>query len=403
METQTAAPSLKTKSDFDSKKEFQLSINKRDFLIQISKPSDTEKLYINVKELSSISNIYYEEYFTLEQLKKLNKSFRYFDNIEEVVLNIYQIFEQKNASIKIEDNYLCIIINVNKGLVGNENISLKLVPKSLSLENICKSLCQEINELKANYIEIKKEIEIIKEQNNKNEDIKYKEIFDKMNKEIEMLKLEIKNLKDEKNKSEQIMLEIQKWKKDVEEKEKEENNLKNKIDSKIITKKEELNLISDRIQNNENLKNKKIFYKLIFRGTRDGELSSHFHQRCDGISPTITLVQSEIGHKFGGYAERPWKNSGGWVNNDDNSFLFSLDYMKIYNAVKGKDKYYFSDLGPWFEGIKIPSNMFKDKSYVNNKEGGNEYYSGFSSDFELNGGEQYFIPQEIEIFQIILQ
>lgn len=141
METQTAAPSLKTKPDFDLKKEFQLSINKRNFLIQISKPFDTEKLYINPKELSSISIIYYEEYFSLEQLKNINKSFRYFDDIEEVVLNIYQIFEQKNASIKIEENYLCIIINVNKGLVGNEKISLKLVPKSLSLENICKSLC----------------------------------------------------------------------------------------------------------------------------------------------------------------------------------------------------------------------------------------------------------------------
>ena len=45
---------------------------------------------------------------------------------------------------------------------------------------------------------------------------------------------------------------MQKWIKKIEEK--EEINLKNKIDNTIIVKKEELNLISDRIQNNENLK-----------------------------------------------------------------------------------------------------------------------------------------------------
>ncbi len=77
--------------------------------------------------------------------------------------------------------------------------------------------------------------------------------------------------------------------------------------------------------------------------------------------------------------------------------------MKIYNPIKGCDKYYYSNYGPWFEGFKIPTNMFKDKSYVHDKNTANNYYSGFSSDYELNGGEKYFIPQEIETYQILFQ
>ena len=50
------------------------------------------------------------------------------------------------------------------------------------------------------YNELKKEIDNIKEQNNKNKEIKYKDIIDKMHKEIEMLKLEIKDLKKKKRK-----------------------------------------------------------------------------------------------------------------------------------------------------------------------------------------------------------
>ena len=37
------------------------------------------------------------------------------------------------------------------------------------------------------------------------------------------------------------------------------------------------------------------------------------------------------------------------------------------------------------------------------KDEANKYFSGFMSDYELNGGEQYFTTQELEVFQIILK
>ena len=112
---------------------------------------------------------------------------------------------------------------------------------------------------------------------------------------------------------------MQKWIENIEEK--EEINLKNKIDNTIIVKKEELNLISDRIQNNENLKK---IYKLIFRATRDGKLVTYFSSRFDRISSTITFIQSENRHKFGGFAGNHCQSLRGWIY-DDKDKIFIME------------------------------------------------------------------------------
>ena len=56
----------------------------------------------------------------------------------------------------------------------------------------------------------------------------------------------------------------------------------NNIDSKIITKKEELDFITNRLKQIDYFKNKSLSYELVFRGTRDGRTSNIFHQKCDG-------------------------------------------------------------------------------------------------------------------------
>ena len=41
------------------------------------------------------------------------------------------------------------------------------------------------------------------------------------------------------------------------------------------------------------------------------------------------------------------------------------------------------------------------KNHVQDMKTCNDSYAGFTSDFETNGGEEYFLPQELEVFQII--
>ena len=195
-------------------------------------------------------------------------------------------------------------MEINKGIKGKEKIYFELQIKYIDFHNTSK-LYEEINSLKLKISELEK-------QQNKNE-------FKKINDEITALK--------EKNTKKDLIIEklsksleeIEKWKKEIEDRENNEKNWRNKIDSKIITKKEELDFISDRIQNTEILKKKQIYYKLLFRATRDGTNNMHFHGKCDGIPNTISIIQTTKGYKFGGYIEKEWNITDGWVNDDEKS------------------------------------------------------------------------------------
>ncbi len=48
--------------------------------------------------------------------------------------------------------------------------------------------------------------------------------------------------------------------------------------------------------------------KLIYSAADDGWNSTDFHAKCDDIVPTISLMESNFGHIFGGFTVKSWKN-----------------------------------------------------------------------------------------------
>ena len=91
------------------------------------------------------------------------------------------------------------------------------------------------------------------------------------------------------------------------------------------------------------------------------------------------------------------------ISDDENCFIFSLDLRKIYNPVKGKDKYYLNQyFGPNFSEFGLGGNLFNKSSLnLQKRDTANEYFTMFNSDYEINGGENEFQAEEIEVFQII--
>ena len=48
---------------------------------------------------------------------------------------------------------------------------------------------------------------------------------------------------------------------------------------------------------------------LLYRGSRDGWLSSDFHKHCDNKGPTVTLIKvvtTGAKYIFGGYTDQSW-------------------------------------------------------------------------------------------------
>ena len=132
--------------------------------------------------------------------------------------------------------------------------------------------------------------------------------------------------------------------------------------------------------------------------------ASSFHQKCNSIPNTVSIIQTTKGYKFGGYAEKTWENCGKWIK-DDKSFVFSIDYMKIYNHVNGTDAILHNNyFGPTFcYCLYLKNDFSKNENGTYDKNNANKCYSGFNRDYELNDGEKNFSVAEIEVFQIILE
>ena len=361
--------------DDSSIKEFKYSKNNNNFSVKIGKTSGN-KIIIIIKSLLLVKENYYQNIFSLEELQKFNKNFRCFDNIDEALSGLIEIFEtNKYELISKENDKMFLLLKIPKFGKGEETVLIEIKKNSLSLKNICENLIQKVNALDKQMNDLKNEINILKEENKK--------------KDI-------------------IIKEFKEWKDNIikKEQEKEENEkIYQKLDSKIIDKKEELDLLINRLKKNNNLKDKNFYFKRIFRGTEDGKNSVDFHKKCDGIGMTISIIKTIKGYKFGGYAEKPWRSDcDKWVTDDENSFVFSLNHMKIYDAVSGKEKYYWGKkFGPIFYSFWPCENMFaKSGNNVLDKSEANKNYFGFTSDYELNGGELDFISQELEVFQIIV-
>ena len=413
-------------------REFKLLVKENTFLTSIGKSSILEYFGLRIKELSLGTSYYYENFYSLEELQNINKYFRIFDNIDEVISFIEEIFVQKKASLKLENNKIFLTLKIHKIDKGEETISLGLKKKNLSMKEICENLLKEIQSLKIKFNEIeeiKNEIKILKEKN-----------------ELKELKDEIRILKEEIQKKDIIMNELITWKKQNEENQNKvkleenknkieikqnkeinyemsdeelarklqeefnkylENNIINEIgiDSLIIEKNEELELISNRLKKIKEFKNKNIAFKLIYRGTRDGCLAKDFHKKCDGINKTITLIKTIKGVKFGGYISKNWDSHSNWIKDDEECFVFSLNYMKIYNSIKGQTKYFFKEnCGPVFSEFGVRDNLFQISSLnIKKVNEANKRFTGFSKDYEINCGEKEFQVEELEVFHIIIE
>ena len=188
--------------------------------------------------------------------------------------------------------------------------------------------------------------------------------------------------------------------------EKKINNLKNifntylnSLESKLITTNDQLELIKTGIKNFDN--KKKIKIKLLFRASRDGDNNKSYHEKCDGISPSISVIKTKTGYTFGGYTDCSLNSTSGCTRTN-NSFIFSFDKMKIYKGVDGGYFHCGTDCGPWFCGcIGVDGdNYFKTENSYQWEINRFKYFEGFTEEYELVGGKRHFSIEEVEVFHL---
>jgi hypothetical protein len=150
---------------------------------------------------------------------------------------------------------------------------------------------------------------------------------------------------------------------------------------------------------------------LLYRASRDGFGSLDFHTKCDGKSPTLTILKAkQTGYIFGGYTSALW--DGDEIQKFDRSaFIFSLTNKenlscKINSSNYSNSIFCSTESGPSFGGgdIHITDNSntinlynsFSDLGVVFNHP---RYDYGTDEVKSFFAGSYYFQLEEIEVYQ----
>ena len=158
--------------------------------------------------------------------------------------------------------------------------------------------------------------------------------------------------------------------------------------------------------------NRYIKLNLIYRASRDGDFAKDFHFKCDFIGPNLTVIKTKKNYIFGGFTIKTWKHLFKDLNSEDpecgtelkdeQAFGFSLNNNKIYENGKQDESiiYCNNNYGPCFKNyfFKIFDKCFDNGGICGTLQQSN--FIGIEQDFEINGGEQNFDVEDIEVFQI---
>jgi hypothetical protein len=349
-----------SESSLLNQKQFSENINNITYVIKlgiINNDKYQNSIYLNCtpKEISQNS----VEYYLIISLKKLieksNKMFNNCSTIQEAYENIIYIFNNKTYFLKKEKDILILTLKYN--LFGKEietelQLSMKYINKIKLLELENKKLKKEIKSLK-------------KELSTKNEKLKIlKTVNDDLSKQLYSLQ-------------DNTIL----------------NNSNIIIQTKIIKDLNDLNFVIAHLKSTDLIYNKKVLYfNLLFRASEVGE--DKFDQTLGAIFNNklfdFVLIKTKKNNIFG-YKYHPYM------------FRFSINLKKIY-VFDNKREIHEALINGHEVSLQCHYfiSIFKKYATLGGicRKGMKLHYTNVDYDFEFNNGEQRFLIDEMEVFNI---
>lgn len=309
--------------------------------------------YYNVNNNSKVE---YESKFDISYVKNV-KLFILYDTLDECLDEIFAGINTGKSYLSEEKDFINICIPLTNVKFKEINFKVDLKDKNDLDEKVGKDKKDQISELK----------KVIKEQ-----------------------KKEIGDLKGKVDQLENLVKDLLVFKNDI------SGKITCKIHSKIADSFSHIIFLKNWINEIEN-SNKIIRTKILYKLTKDGDSVDTFHKLCDNISPTLTLVKTSEGRRFGGYTTCIWSVTKGGKK-DGKTFLFSFDEKKMFKkkeeSKNERDIYCRKDAGPIFGGNDLYFYPTLKKGYSLSP-----YYFLDKNDLAKNANDDFDID-EIEIFKI---
>lgn len=226
-----------------------------------------EFLVIRIDQTSSIPHSTYEAELTKKDLDIASRYFQMFNDISQLFPELQNKFEKKQYEIKKNENSVLVYF-----FVGSKETPefFLTIPKTHNLiDSTVDGLCELVNKISLENKKMKEEINSLKE-------------------EIITLKKACKTL-----------------------------IVENDIDSDIVKNKDEKTMLFNWIKHNTKMR-----FILLYKAKRDGDRISVFGDKVKGKSPTLVLVETKTGYKFGGYTTVDWSTVGSINIKKMNMLLF---------------------------------------------------------------------------------
>ena len=338
---------------FDIKESFVINSGQKNYELKISLNENI--IFFEVVEKDTFPKGEYNIYLNLEELGKINRYFLQFDSLKEVFDSLKTLIKKKNISI-IKNEKIMKIKIINPSNEKEFFINAPLKEKDLKSE--MNSLIPYVASLNERVQFLEKKVNILEQKLN----------------EIYIYKNDLEELKKEK----------------ITEKENKRNN---EVYKSEILNKNEMELFLDWLER------KPTKIKLLLDSKRDGDLTSTFYDKCSGKYPTVVLVKTTKGYRFGGYSSIPWKNSSFNFFPDKNNFIFSLDKKKKYNILNPEKAI---QTCPSFFAFGGGSDFFVCNNCTSNSNNYNNNCGTYNTKekYELNGGENNFTVSSYEVYQL---
>ena len=330
--------------------------------------NEEDNITFNLESMKEFPVKIYEIKTSLKELKEKDDCFYGFKTAEKFINNgIKKSIEGDKIALSYSEDDKCITLEMHHDIFDADYVAkIKIPEKEQDLKEQVESLTKIVSELREKIkIEEKKEVEEEK--------------------------------KDEKGK------------KEVERKPEEEKQLN------LLTK-EEIAVNSfigtSFLQNDEKKqisewidKDKRIKFVLMYNNSKDSDSSSLFHQYCDGIFPTVTIVLDTSGRRFGGFSTQSWSQSpaGTGYARAPGSFIFNLSQKKRYSLedqMATNAVYRHNSYGPTFGGghdLYISNSCKSNTSSYCNKS---SYITG-NINLIGSGGQTNFQVSSYEVYQVI--
>lgn len=305
-------------------------------------------LLINIINENSLPKIEFYKEFTPKELAKNGKFFKVFDDTSSIYTALKELFESKKPKISEEKEYIKLTIVPNLLALGESDL---IIPrKKTDDKKVINDLCDVVNSQGKEINILKNKIKILEEK-------------------IDVLEKKIEN--------NIILRRIKK---------------ENTLIGDIIKTNEQMNLICDWIDREKAFK-----FKLLYKGTTDGDTKEIFHKRCDNKGSTISIIESTDGQIFGGYASKSWNKNKSDIPDPD-SFLFNVNNKRKYSVSNNKglvgNSYICYFGGTDFYELEIDDNFLLNGGCCGNGKGYN------FKKYELSGGKSSFSIKELEIYKV---